>query len=370
MIKRRLDSKEKIAWIRLARTPRVGPVTFLELLRRYQTPQAALEALPALARRGGGKESPQPPPLGLVEDEIRALEKKNGQFIALCEPEYPQPLVEISDPPPVLAVLGHPALLNKACFGIVGARNASLSGRKMAEKLAEELGKQGYVIASGLARGIDAAAHAKALETGTIAALAGGVDVIYPEENKALYNRIAHEGCLISDQPMGMEPRAILFPRRNRLISGVSVGVAVVEAAHKSGSLITAHMALDQGREVFAVPGSPLDPRARGANDLIRQGAVLTESAADILEHLRRPKSLFSEKPPAPFDEPFPVIDEAQLANVREKIIGNLSCCPITVDELARDCHVSLPLVLTVLLELELAGRLERQPGNRVALVG
>lgn len=370
MIKKRLELKEQIAWIRLARTPRVGPVTFLELLRRYQTPMEALEALPTLARRGGGKEAPLPPPSEIVEDEIRALERKGGRFIALCEPEYPQLLSEITDSPPVLAVLGHYSLLNKPCFGIVGARNASLSGRKMAEKLAEELGKQGYVIVSGLARGIDAAAHAKALGTGTIAALAGGVDIVYPEENRALYDRLTHEGCLISDQPVGTEPRAVLFPRRNRLISGLSVGVAVVEAAHKSGSLITAHMALDQGREVFAVPGSPLDPRARGANDLIRQGAVLTESAADILEHLRRPKSLFSERPSHPFQEPLLAVDETQLALAREKIIENLSCCPITVDELARDCHVSLPLVLTVLLELELAGRLERQPGNRVAFTG
>ncbi|MGE0108996.1 MAG: DNA-processing protein DprA [Bdellovibrionales bacterium] len=369
MIKHSLEPSEKIDWLRLARTPRIGPVTFKELLRRFPSVRDALDALPELAHRGGSKTPFKPAPKSYIEDEYRKLEKLGGRFIAMCEPDYPAPLAAIDDAPPVIAVRGDIGLLHKDIIGIVGARNASLSGRKMAEKLATDLGEAGYVVASGLARGIDTAAHQKALTTGTIAVVAGGIDVVYPQENQKLYEQIADIGCIVSDQPMGLEPMAKLFPRRNRIISGLSLGIVVVEAAKRSGSLITARMALEQGREVFAVPGSPLDPRANGTNDLIRQGATLTEGAPDILEALSQPRrTLFEEESEAFIPAPIR-IDESELPHVREKVIENLSTCPIDIDELVRTCQFSLPSILTVLLELELAGRLERHPGHKVSLI-
>lgn len=364
-----LSQQERIDWLRLARTPQVGPITFRDLLRRFSTPTEALLFLPELSSRGGRKKPLVPAPTKQIEKEFKALEKLGGQFITLCEPDYPEALASIDDAPPVIAVRGNVDLLHKESIGIVGARNASLSGRKMAERLAGDLGEHGYVIASGLARGIDTAAHHKALTTGTIAVLAGGVDVVYPQENQKLYEKIIDLGCVVSDQAIGAEPKAKLFPRRNRIISGLSLGVVVVEAAKRSGSLITARMALEQGREVFAVPGSPLDPRANGTNDLIRQGAVLTEGIKDVLEHLAQPKQTLFEPDRERFDPPPLRINENELPLAREKIVENLSTCPIDVDELARSCQLSLPSLLTVLLELELAGRLERHPGHKVSLI-
>jgi DNA processing protein len=354
----------------LARTEHVGPITFRQLLRRFNTAQAALEALPDLARRGGSKRILVAPSAHSVENEIAALEKIGGRFIALCEPDYPEALAAIEDAPPVIALRGHAPLLHKRCIGIVGARNASLNGRKMAERLARDLGQQEFVIASGLARGIDTAAHQASVDTGTIAVLAGGVDVVYPEENRALYERLVNEGAILSDQPLGSEPRAQLFPKRNRLISGLSLGVIVVEAAKQSGSLITARMALEQGREVFAVPGSPLDPRANGTNDLLRQGAVLTEGAADVLSHIHSMPRVLAEPVMGFGEAPIEIMDESQLETARAKILENLSPSPVSVDELVRQCQLSPSLVLTVLLELELAGRVERQAGHQVALIG
>lgn len=370
MTKKNLSPQEKFDWLRLTRTEQVGPITFRQLIARYGNATDALKALPDLARRGGRASPLSPPPVKQIEDELRAIDKAGATLLCSCEPTYPEPLANIEDAPPALTVLGHASILAKQQIGIVGARNASLNGRKMAERLSHDLANEGYVITSGLARGIDTAAHQAALETGTVAALAGGVDQVYPEENRQLYGQIIETGCVISDQSMGCEPRANLFPKRNRLISGLSLGVVVVEAAKQSGSLITARMALEQGREVFAVPGSPLDPRANGTNDLIRQGATLTESAADVLAQLRRPSNLFGEAPRSPYFDPPMVVDEAHLEAARSKIIENLSTSPVAVDELVRQCHVSLPLVLTVLLELELAGRLERQPGHKVVLIG
>jgi len=370
MKKYSLETKDRLDWLRLARAEQVGPITFRQLLSRYGSPAEALKALPELSRRGGRAKPLMAPPVSQIESELAYMARLGGRFLCLCEAEYPESLAQIESAPPVLAVLGHPALLHKQQIGIVGARNASLNGRKMAEKLAHDLAECGYVITSGLARGIDTAAHHAALATGTVAVLAGGVDSVYPEENRKLYEHIVASGCVISEQPMRGEPRASLFPRRNRLISGLSLGVVVVEAAKQSGSLITARMALEQGREVFAVPGSPLDPRASGTNDLLRQGATLTESAADVLEHIRRPARLFSDIQSDEYEPPNWAVDEAELAASREKIIENLSTSPVSVDELVRQCHVSLPLVFTVLLELELAGRLDRQPGHMVALIG
>ncbi|MGE4351752.1 MAG: DNA-processing protein DprA [Bdellovibrionales bacterium] len=370
MKRRSLTDKERLDWLRLSRTHRIGPITFHKLMEMCGSASAALERIPDLSRRGGQAAPLKPYTLEQAQKEIDNLTRLKGRFLYQCEPDYPEPLAAIEDAPPVIAVLGHPSLLLKESLGIVGARNASLNGRKMAERLAYDLGVKGYIITSGLARGIDTAAHKKALLTGTTAVLAGGVDVVYPEENKGLYEQIIESGCILSDQPMGTKPQATLFPRRNRLISGLSLGIIVVEAAQRSGSLITARMALEQGRDVFAVPGSPLDPRANGTNDLLRQGAILTETAQDVLTHLNAPKTLFSEKDSQPFEDAKPRLDEAQLPAAREEILMNLSTSPVCVDELVRECQLSLPLVHTILLELELAGRLERQSGNCVALAG
>jgi DNA processing protein len=369
MARHQLNDAEKRDWLRLARAENVGPITFRQLLRRFGDARAALDALPALAQRGGKKNFTLPPS-NLVEDEIARIGKMGAKLIAWCEPDYPESLAAIEDAPPLITVRGHANLLHKRCIGIVGARNASLNGRKMAESLARELGQQEIVIVSGMARGIDAAAHQASLGTGSIAILAGGVDVVYPKENQNLYDQLAERGCVLSDMPLGLEPFAKLFPRRNRLISGLSLGVIVIEAALQSGSLITAKMALDQGREVFAVPGSPLDPRASGTNDLIRQGAVLTEKAADVLNHIHAAPRLLSEPPANDFLGAIPPIDESALAKARAEILENLSPSPVSVDELVRQCHVSPSVVLTVLLELELSGHVERQAGNKVVLIG
>ncbi|MDD2325122.1 MAG: DNA-processing protein DprA [Alphaproteobacteria bacterium] len=370
MKRKTLSEQEKLDWLRLARTPQIGPITFRQLLGRFGSAKEALNVLPDLARRGGRKTPLAAPPEKEIEAEIRAVQKGGGSFLFLCEVYYPALLAEIEDPPPVLTALGDTSLLHKDQIGIVGARNASLNGRKMAEKLASDLGTAGYVIASGLARGIDTSAHHKALPTGTVAVLAGGADNVYPEENRPLYNQIRESGCILAEQGWGTEPKANLFPKRNRLISGLSLGIVVVEAAPRSGSLITARMALDQGREVFAVPGSPLDPRANGTNGLIRQGAVITEKAADVLEQIRRPRNLLSEPAADPFEAPIYCPSEEDVEQARAEILENLSTSPISVDELVRECQLSLPLVHAVLLELELAGRLDRQPGHKVALTG
>ncbi len=369
MPRRPLSAPEKRDWLRLARTSNVGPITFCQLIRRFGSASAALDAIPEIVKRGGNKKFVLPA-VSSVEDELERIEKIGAKLVAWCEPDYPESLAAIEDAPPLITLRGHPHLLLKPCIGMVGARNASLNGRKMAEALAADLGKSGFVVVSGMARGIDGAAHGASLATGTIAVLAGGVDVVYPEENRRLYEKLVDVGCIVSDMPMGLEPFSQLFPRRNRIISGLSLGVIVVEAALQSGSLITARMALDQGREVFAVPGSPLDPRAKGTNDLLRQGAVLTERVSDILNHISTQPRLLSEPPANDYFSAFGPVDGAALASGREKILENLSTCPVSVDELTRQCHLSPEIVLTVLLELELIGQVERQVGNKVSLIG
>lgn len=364
-----LSDAERRDWLRLSRAENVGPITFRQLMRRFGNAKAALDALPDMASRGG-KRTFTIPAVAIIDDEIARTRKIGATIIAMCEAGYPESLAVTEDAPPLITVLGQPSLLHKRTIGIVGARNASLNGRKMAEILARDLGKEGIVIASGLARGIDASAHTATLATGTVAVVAGGVDVIYPEENRALQGQIAEQGCIVSDQPLGLEPFAKLFPRRNRIISGLSLGIVVVEAAQQSGSLITARMALEQGREVFAVPGSPLDPRCSGTNDLIRQGAVLTEKAADILAHIhKQPRGMF-EPPRLPFDAPIATPDENELPKARDKILECLSPSPTAVDAIVRQTGLTPSIVLTILLELELAGRLERQAGHKVALTG
>ncbi|MBI1181891.1 MAG: DNA-protecting protein DprA [Alphaproteobacteria bacterium] len=352
--------------LRLIRSAHVGPAVFRQLLGRYGTAARAIEALPDLMRRGGHAQAPMICSPAAAEDEIAAVEALGAHLLHLDLPGYPSALAEIAGAPPVLTVNGRPELMETPSIAIVGARNASAAGIRFTRQLAADLGAQGYAVVSGLARGIDTAAHMAALPTGTIAAMAGGIDVVYPPENQGLYEHIAEEGLLLCEMPLGTKPQARHFPRRNRLISGLSLGVVVVEAAMRSGSLITAHNALEQGREVFAVPGSPLDPPCRGTNNLIRQGAVLTEGAEDIVHNLpdwpRRPA--IKPIPPRPMTpHPDDADDAARLA-VTEK----LGPTPVDVDELIRQTGLTPEIVLTILLELELAGRLDRHAGNKVSM--
>ena len=368
---RKLEDAELLDWLRLIRSENVGPINFRRLLELYGGAGPALDALPELARRAGRA---RPIRIGTREAaarELAAIERLGGRAVALCEPDYPVPLAAIDDAPPVLFTLGDIGLLDRSCVAMVGARNASASGRRLARDLAGELGARGLVVASGLARGIDAAAHGGALGGGTIAALAGGLDVVYPPENEQLHRDIAERGLIVTEVPPGTVPTARHFPRRNRLISGLSLGVLVVEAALRSGSLITARCALEQGREVFAVPGSPLDPRARGCNHLLRQGAVLVESAEDVVQSLAgmAPHCGPARQPPAAEAEAAaPLPSDGEIESVRRRIEALLGVAPVTVVEMIRQSHLSPAAVNMALMELELAGRAERQPGNRYAL--
>lgn len=361
-----LNDAERRAWLRLARTQNVGPTTFAALLARFGSAAAALAEVPRLAQRGGGAGPLRIPSDADAGRELETLAGLGGHLIAACEPDFPEGLAALDPPPPVISVLGRRDLLKSEMVAIVGARNASALGRKFAAQLATDLGRAGFVVVSGMARGIDTAAHEGALASGTCAAVAGGVDIIYPPENTALYERMKVQGAIVSEMPVGLAPQARHFPRRNRIISGLARGVVIVEAAEGSGSLITANYALEQGREVFAVPGSPLDPRAKGTNRLIREGATLTESAEDVLNGLRSPAGRMLREPDGP-PEPLGA-DDAQADRIRREIEELLGPSPVEIDELVRQCGASVPVVLTVLLELELAGRLHRHSGNRVSL--
>ncbi|MCK0210038.1 DNA-processing protein DprA [Starkeya koreensis] len=361
-----LDPGQRRDWLRLIRTENVGPRAFRSLINRFGGAAAALDALPALARRGGGLLPPRIPSITEADAEIAALARLGGRLVALGEPEYPPFLREIDDAPPLLAVRGRLDLLTRPGVAIVGSRNASGAGRTMTARIARGVGAAGWVVASGLARGIDAVAHEASLPTGTIAVIAGGHDRPYPRENEVLMERIAAEGAVLSEMPMGWEPRARDFPRRNRLVSGLSLGVVVVEAAERSGSLITARLAGEQGREVLAVPGSPLDPRASGTNGLIRQGATLVTCAEDVLEALDplrgRPPPLLVEEEDAvmPVHEP----DE----DVRSRVLALLGPVPMAADEMVAMSGATASEVQILLLELELAGRLERHVNGTVSL--
>jgi DNA processing protein len=367
-----LSDDQRLDWLRLIRSENVGPVVFRQLLGRYGSPAAALEALPDIARRAGAKRKVRVCSRDTAEVEAAAVRKAGARLLALCEPGYPARLRALDDAPPLLTVLGAADTLDSPTLGIVGARNASANGRRLAQRLAADLAEAGFTVASGLARGIDTAAHLGALPRLTVAVVAGGVDVIYPPENAALHADICRQGAVISEIPLGIQPQARHFPRRNRLISGLSLGIVVVEAAQRSGSLITARFAADQGREVFAVPGSPLDPRARGCNRLIRDGATLIESAADVLEAIARPlaagggleidgKTAASSPPPPPVEAG--EVGQAKRAGIEEL----LGADPVPVDDLVRQTGLPIALIHGVLLELELAGRVERHPGNRFA---
>ncbi|MCK5384296.1 MAG: DNA-processing protein DprA [Alphaproteobacteria bacterium] len=371
-----LDEQERLDWLRLIRTDNIGPITFYQLLERFGSAREALEALPELSRHGGLKKPLSPPSQSQVMAEYKALTKRGGSFITAKDNSYPLALSAIDDAPPVLSVLGNPAMLNRPCIAIVGARNASLNGRKFAGKLAADLGSRGQIVVSGMARGIDTAAHQGALASGTITVVAGGVNVVYPEENQKLYDEIIEKGAVIAESAFSSKPFAAAFPRRNRIVSGLSAAVVVVEAGKRSGSLITARMAGEQGRDIMAVPGSPVDPRAQGPNHLIREGATLVRNADDVLEILMDFSGKGFREPvvPAPnFIHEIVENDALTGGNTREilqeKILSNLSFTPINVDELIRACHVTVSELQLIIMELELAGRVKRLPGNKIILV-
>ena len=365
-----LSAIEQRDRLRLIRSDNVGPVTYRQLVSKYGDASTALEALPDLARKGGRRRI-KICSIDAAEHELSQTRDAGADFLFLGEPHYPDPLAALPDAPPVLIYRGDTSLLSGETIGIVGARNASAAGIKFTRTLSKALGETDFIIASGLARGIDTAAHEGSLKSGTIAVVAGGIDIIYPPENEDLYETITESGCVISELPLGTRPLARHFPQRNRIISGLSKGVLVVEAALRSGSLITARNAADQGREVFAVPGSPLDPRHRGTNELLRQGATLVETAEDIEAVLRGP--MFTQTKPVPAESCSPADtnwSDQDAESARSIVEGKISATPIDVDELIRQCDLTPAMVLTILLELELAGRLERHVGNRVALAG
>jgi DNA processing protein len=366
----RLTDAQRVDWLRLIRAENVGPRTFRTLINEFGGAGRALTRLAELARRGG-RSSLSIPSRDEAEAEIAASARLGVRFIAIGEEEYPPRLRETDDAPPLIAVRGRAGVLIQPAVAIVGARNASAAGSRFAGALARELGQAGFVTVSGLARGIDSAGHRTSLGTGTIAVLAGGHDKVYPAEHTELLDEIVENGAAISEMPLGHEPRARDFPRRNRIIAGIALGVVVVEAAERSGSLITARLALEAGREVFAVPGSPMDPRAGGTNRLLKQGATLITSAADVIEVLTpilgRPEPPSPVREPPPSEKPIepPAADDA----LRARIVELLSPTPVAIDDLVREARAPVGAVQIVLLELELAGRLERHGGGLVSLL-
>lgn len=366
-----MPEAEKLNWLRLFRTENVGPITFYKLVHRFGSAGEALEALPELAARGGRKKPLKAPPMSEAEAEYEKLHRFGGDILTAECDGYPALLAACDDAPPVLSYVGNLGLLQQSCIAMVGARNASLNGRKLAERLARELGEQQQIIVSGLARGIDTAVHKGSLDIGTIAVVAGGIDVVYPQENTVLFEAIKEQGLVLAESPFGTSPQARHFPKRNRIVSGVSRAAIVVEATMRSGSLITARMAGEQGREVMAVPGSPADPRAHGPNHLIREGAVLVRDAADVMEMLMSFSGNELREPihiPASFEQPPPANEDIP-ENGQQIVLDHLSFTPVAVDELIRACHMSIPIMQTILLELELAGRVKRLPGNRISLL-
>ncbi len=368
---RSLAKQPLVDVLRLIRTLNVGPITFFHLIERFGTATRALEALPELSLRGGRTKMLQAYAKEDAEREIHSAQKFGARMVMYGEADYPALLHAIIDPPPVITVMGHPHLWQqKPAIAIVGSRNASANGCAFAQKLAKELGEDGLLVVSGLARGIDSFAHRGALASGTVGVIAGGIDNVYPPENEILFQHLRETGAIISEQPFGGLPYSGSFPGRNRIIAGMSVGAVIVEASPKSGSLITAKFALEQGREVFAVPGSPLDPRARGCNALIKDGAIMTESAQDVLQgiaHLRTRTLQEAASPSAQFHPP--LADDTEINRAHAAITEKLGYTPVSVDELIAQSGFAPAAVLNVLLELELAGRLQRLRGNRVTLI-
>ncbi|MEM1299708.1 MAG: DNA-processing protein DprA [Pseudomonadota bacterium] len=381
----RISAREHLARVRLARSQNVGPRTFHHMLRRFGTAERAVEALPELAARGG-KRDYTVCPRDQAEEELETGDRLGCQLLLAGEPEFPDLLGQVEPVPPLIWCRGRTDLLRESAVALVGARNASALGLRTARRLARELGVNGHVVVSGMARGVDAAAHDAAMATGTIAVLAGGLDMPYPAENEQLHQRLADEGALISEVPFGVEPTSRHFPRRNRLISGLSRGVVLIEAAARSGSLITARFALEQGREVMACPGAAEDPRAAGCNAMIRDGAALVRHAGDVDEALAAPRTIglaeggrefefdadmFGEDTMrddydalADFDEEGGMGDEA----LADQIVGLLGPQPVEIDDIARECGVSASELSLAILELDLAGRISIQPGGMIAL--
>ena len=358
--------ESRLDWLRLARTESVGPVTFAHLIERYGAPGAALHALPVLAQRGGRARVPRIPSVEEARAEKEAGEALGARLILSCDDGFPRGLAALDPPPPVLWAWGDTGLLGRRMVAIVGARIASASGRRYAQDLAAALGAAGWVVVSGMARGIDSAAHRGALASGTVAVLAGGVDDIYPPENGDLHDALRGQGCIVSERPIGAGVKAADFPRRNRIISGLSRGVVVVEAELRSGSLITARLAGEQGREVFAVPGSPLAPRSRGPNDLLRQGATLVEEAQDVLRVLDTLPGFSEGEPPARAYAPIEsaLSTQPEPGALREALEVLLSPTPTPINTLAREAGAPVSAILAALTELALAGRAELVPGN------
>ena len=374
--KHSLSDEQRLAWLRLIRSDNVGPATFRDLIAHFGTAVAALEALPELPRRGGVAARIRVATEDQARREQEAAGRIGARFVATRDPDYPPLLRSLDHPPPLICVRGDIALALDACVAIVGARNASITGTKLATRFAGELGQHGFPVVSGLARGIDAAAHRATLQTGAIAVFAGGLDMPFPDENAALADEIvANGGALVSEMPMGWQPRSKDFPRRNRLIAGIALGTLVVEAARRSGSLITARLANENGRQVFALPGSPLDPRAEGTNHLIKQGATLVTETQDIVEALRPagggPQlSFLAESEEDEFlsvRQPTPPVPTDQ--ELRTAIIGALGPTPVEIDDIVRFSGAAVGQVQMVLIELDLAGRIERHSGNRISML-
>ena len=369
-----LSDEQRINWLMLIRSENVGPATFFDLINHFGTASAALEALPELARHGGTAAKIKVANRESVERELESAERIGASFIGMGEPGYPSILRGLSNPPPLICLRGSVAPGLNTGVGIVGSRNASISGLKLTGRIAGELGEKGQTVISGLARGIDSAAHKATLKSGTIAVFAGGLDCPFPEENIPLANEIvSNGGALVSEMPMGWKPRNIDFPRRNRLIAGLSLGVLVVEAAKRSGSLITARLANETGRTVFAIPGSPLDPRSEGTNYLIKQGATLVTNATDIIEAL---SPVGGNEPQLPFDageeegEDYNTENFGEMTeSIRQQITSALGPTPTDIDDIVRLTGATSGEVQLVLLELDLAGRLERHNSNRVSLL-
>lgn len=354
----------------LIRSENVGPMTFFQLVKFCGSVAKAIEMAPGISQRGGRKKPITIASKADAEKEFEALTKFGATLLLFGQPEYPRLLQTITDAPPVLTVRGHLHLFaHERLVGVVGARNASANGCAFARKLSGDLGAEKYVVVSGLARGIDAHAHRGALATGTVAVIGGGIDNIYPPENEGLYREIAEAGAIISELPFSMKPHAHSFPGRNRIIAGMTRGVAVIEASHKSGSLITAHNALDYGREVFAVPGSPMDPRCAGTNALIKQGATMLETARDIVTALAPMGELpLAEADAGGFSEPHAHPSDDMMRDAREAITQALSPSPTLLEEVLQSTGLTPHLLMAVLLEFELAGRLQRHPGAKVSL--
>lgn len=367
-----LTDSQRLHWLMLIRCENVGPATFRDLVNHFGSAAAALEALPELISRGGSASRIRLTSRAEAERELEQARQAGARFVGLGEPDYPELLRALEQAPPLICLKGDSKAARRRCVAMVGSRNASVAGMKLATRFAAELGDAGFSIASGLARGVDAAAHKGALATGTLAAFAGGIDLPFPEENRELAEMIVdHGGLLVSEMPMGWRPRAKDFPRRNRIIAGLSLGVLVIEAARRSGSLITARLAGQAGRAVLAVPGSPVDPRAAGTNQLIKEGATLVTEADDVVSALagsaglRQPPSFEAGNDDRDYAADAPLNADP---SARKRILAALGPSPVEIDDIIRHVGCDPSQVQLVLIELDLAGRLIRHPGNRVSL--